>query len=344
MAGTISDVAHLAGVSKATASRALSGRGAVSDATRERVEAAASTIGYVLSPNAASLVTGRTMSIGVLTPHHDRWFSGAAIEGAERVFLSRDYDMTLYTTRPDTADRERIFTFFLPRSRFDGLLAVATEPSPAEVEQLGGLGIPLVAIGGAMPGVVSFGLDDNRVAETAMRHLLALGHRRIAHLGGLIGNPYEFSVHRHRREGYLAAMTEAGLAELATMTSSEMTITNGFESATALLSARERPTAIFAASDELAIGAVVAARRLGVQIPSQLSIIGVDGHDQAEMFGLTTIEQFPSEQGANAATALLDMIGGSEELTPGYREARTRLVLRSSTGPVPAGAEHPTLS
>ncbi|MGO3885345.1 MAG: LacI family DNA-binding transcriptional regulator [Mycetocola sp.] len=335
MSATISDVARLAGVSKATASRALSGRGAVSESTRERVASAAAEIGYVLSPNAASLVTGRTMSIGVLTPHHDRWFSGAVIEGAERVLLSQDYDMTLYTTRPDTADRERIFTFFLPRSRYDGLLAVATEPSPDEISRLNGLGIPLVAVGGEMPGVTAYGLDDRAIAATATRHLIGLGHTRIAHIGGRLGEPYEFSVHRHRREGYLSALTAAGLQEHAQIVADEMTIPNGFAAASALLSSADRPTAIFAASDEMAIGAIVAARRMGIQIPSELSIIGIDGHAQAEMFGLTTIEQFPREQGADAATALLAMIGGDQRTGGDYRLARTHLALRSSTGPAP---------
>ncbi|MGO2658565.1 LacI family DNA-binding transcriptional regulator [Mycetocola reblochoni] len=337
MSATIRDVARLAGVSKATASRALSGSGAVSPGTSERVVAAAAEIGYVRSPNAASLVTGRTMSIGVLTPHHDRWFSGAVIEGAERVLLSHDYDMTLYTTRPDTADRERIFTFFLPRSRFDGVLAVATEPSPDEVARLAGLGIPLVAVGGEMPGVAAYGLDDRAIAETATRHLIGLGHTRIAHLGGLLREPYEFSVHRHRREGYLTALAAAGLQGNARLSATEMTIPSGFQAATALLSAPDRPSAIFAASDELAIGAIIAARRLDIAIPGQLSVIGIDGHSQAEMFGLSTVEQYPREQGSDAAHALLGMIGGDRAPAPGYRVARTRLVLRASTGFAPLG-------
>ena len=92
----ISDVARLAGVSKSTASRALTGRGYVSEETRRRVSDAAAEIGYIASPNAASLVTGRTKNVGIVIPFVNRWFFGEVLEGAERALLSAGYDLTLY--------------------------------------------------------------------------------------------------------------------------------------------------------------------------------------------------------------------------------------------------------
>jgi DNA-binding LacI/PurR family transcriptional regulator len=109
MSGAISDVAALAGVSKATASRALTGRGYVSAETRERVVQAAATIGYVASPIAASLSTGRTLAIGVLTSFLNRWYFGEVLEGAEGALRARGYDLTLHHLPPDSPERDRIF-------------------------------------------------------------------------------------------------------------------------------------------------------------------------------------------------------------------------------------------
>ena len=97
----ISDVARLAGVSKSTASRALTGRGHVSEETRRRVSDAAAEIGYIASPNAASLVTGRTKNVGIVIPFVNRWFFGEVLEGAEQALLSAGYDLTLYNLATD---------------------------------------------------------------------------------------------------------------------------------------------------------------------------------------------------------------------------------------------------
>ena len=123
----IGDVARLAGVSKATASRALSGRGYVADQTRVRVEAAAAEIGYIASPDAASLVTGRTMNVGVIIPFVNRWFFGEVLEGIERALLGAGYDLTLYNLSDWGPGRDRVFDFFLARKRVDAVIAVGVD-------------------------------------------------------------------------------------------------------------------------------------------------------------------------------------------------------------------------
>ena len=123
----IGDVARLAGVSKATASRALSGRGYVAEETRRRVEVAAAEIGYIASPNAASLVTGRTKNVGVVIPFVNRWFFGEVLEGIERALLAAGYDLTLYNVGSAGQDRDRVFDFFLARKRVDAVIAVGVE-------------------------------------------------------------------------------------------------------------------------------------------------------------------------------------------------------------------------
>jgi LacI family repressor for deo operon, udp, cdd, tsx, nupC, and nupG len=120
----IADVARLAGVSKATASRALSGRGYVSPATRARVSEAAAEIGYVVSSNASSLVTGQSKNVGVVLPFINRWFFAELLEGIEEALIEADYDLTLYRLTADPEQRRKVFEYFLVRKRVDAVIAV----------------------------------------------------------------------------------------------------------------------------------------------------------------------------------------------------------------------------
>ncbi len=147
MAG-IADVARLAGVSKSTASRALTGAGYTSDETRERVRSAAASLGYVASNSAVSLATGRTNTIGVIMPYVNRWFFTEVLEGIQQGLLECGLDLTLYDAKPGTAGRARIFEDFLARKRFDGLIAVGLEPDDDEIERLVSLGRPVVSVVG----------------------------------------------------------------------------------------------------------------------------------------------------------------------------------------------------
>jgi DNA-binding LacI/PurR family transcriptional regulator len=341
MSSAIADVAARAGVSKATASRALSGNGYVAEATRLRVIAAAEEIGYVASPNAASLVTGQTKNIGVVMPFINRWFFGEALEGIEQTLLDRGYDMTLYNLHPGSADRQRVFEFFLARKRFVGVVLIGVEPSPAEVDRLDRLGVPLVGIGGPIEGIPSFAIDDRTAARRATEHLLGLGHRRITHIAGDGSDALEATVPAKRYAGYLDAMAAAGLERSCRVEIAAMSLPGGYDAGTHVLSdATDRPTAVFAACDEIAIGAMIAARRLGLRVPGDLSVIGIDGHEYADMFSLTTIEQRPRQQGHDAVTALLDHIGGGPTL-PAVVDVSARLVIRASTSAETANAGAP---
>lgn len=329
----IADVARLAGVAKATASRALSGRGYVSDETRQKVVDAAALIGYVASPNAASLVTGRTKSIGVIIPFISRWFFSEILESLERSLLAEGYDMTLYNLPAHSAERERVFDFFLARKRFDGVISVGVELSDAEVELLHRLGRPLVGIGGEIPGVHTIAIDDIAAARLATEHLISLGHTDIRHIGGDQVDQMDFAVHTKRLTGFNTAMHAAGLSTDGCFAPCAFTVPGGYEAGLALFgNPHRRPTAVFAASDEIAFGLIVAARELGILIPSELSVIGIDGHPYAEMFRLTTIEQHPRNQARMAVESLLGALEQpSAPVTPGLTRAPTNLVMRSST-------------
>ncbi len=175
MAG-IEEVAKLAGVSTATVSRALSGRGHVSPASKAKVDEAAARLGYVVSSNASSLASGRTRNIGVVIPFLNRWFFSSVLEGAQHELLRRGYDLTLYNLSGDGDERSSVFEHFLLRQRVDAVIAVSLELTEHEVTRLHDLGKPLVGVGGPIPGVPTLTIDDAAVARLATEHLIGLGH------------------------------------------------------------------------------------------------------------------------------------------------------------------------
>lgn len=329
MAG-IAEVAARAGVAKATASRALSGSGYVSAATRQRVQDAAAALGYVPSAGAVSLATGRTQNVGVVMPYLNRWFFAEVLEGIQQALLERGLDLTLYDAKPGTAGRERIFEDFLARKRFDGLIAVGLEPVDHELERLMQIGRPIVSVVGSGERTSVVAVDDDYASRRATEHLIALGHRDIAFLGGAPESHWAH-VDQERLAGYRHAMREAGLSSYVRHAHSEVSMPGGYAAAADLLGdARQRPTGLVGVCDEVAIGALIAARRLGIQVPSALSVVGIDDHEFADMFALTTLQQVPREQGAAAVDVLLAEIADPSSERTALR-IPSRLIVRNST-------------
>lgn len=341
----IDEVARAAGVSTATVSRALSGRGRVSAATRMRVEQAADRLGYVVQASASSLASGRTRSIGVLLPLLDPWFFSTVLGGIADSLAQRGYDITLYVLSHDAAARAAMFGTFLRRRRVDAVIAVSIDLAEAESEALVGVGVPVVRIGGAHAHMTSLAVDDEAVGALASSHLLQLGHRIIAHIGALPQFDSDFRVPSQRRRGYERALRDAGVApENELFEASDFTIAGGAAAATRLLTERtERPTAIFAASDEMAVGAMLTARELGIRVPEDLSVVGVDGHELGASFRLTSIDQFPREQGVRAAETVLDLLepGPTTDAPPPHTVLPFELVVRASTAPPPSAPPTP---
>ncbi|SDQ60436.1 LacI family DNA-binding transcriptional regulator [Microbacterium sp. cf332] len=332
MAG-IDDVARRAQVSTATVSRTLSGRGPVSSATRERVLRAASDLGYVVSSAASSLATGRTRNIGVLVPILDRWFFSRVLTGIAATLQRNDYDVALYALTAEVDERSRVFATSLRRQRVDGVIVVSMALARAEIAQLGDLGLPVIAMGGQLAGLRSLTVNELEVARTATEHLLGLGHRDIAHIGLHPQFEGDFHIPSQRRRGFESALADAGVAVRDDrFAAGDFTMGGGHEAATRLLrDAEKRPTAIFAASDEMAIGAILAARELGLRVPQDLSVVGVDGHDLGAFFGLTTVDQFPGRQGERVAAAMIAALHGSTSEPP--VDLDFALVERTSTAP-----------
>lgn len=334
----IKEVAREVGVSTATVSRALRGLPRVSPETRERVLETATRMGYVASPHAASLASGRTRAIGVVVPNVTRWFFGSVVHGAEELLREEGYDLLLYTVTGETAARKRLFSTHLQSKRVDAVMVLALRPTPEEVAALDRTGSPTVVVGGAVPGWSSVRIDDVKTAATAVRHLVGLGHTRIAHLGGVPDPEHEgldFSTSGDRLRGYRTMMAEAGLRiEPGWEVTGDFSALGGLTACRRLLSTGTRPTAIFAGSDEMAIGASHAIREAGLKVPDDISVIGIDNHELSEFFDLSTIAQPAPELGRLGAQVLLEALQSVTPPTPVETIVPTQLIARGTTARV----------
>lgn len=331
---SIRDVAHDVGMSTATVSRALRGLPRVSADTREKVMESALRLGYVPSPSAAGLASGQTRMVAVIVPFVTRWFFSSVVHGAEEVLRDRGYDLLLYNLAGDRDARHRVFQTHLLSKRVDAVLILSLTPTIQEVAWLQQLGRPVAMVGAEIPGWASVCIDDDEAARTAVDHLAELGHRRIAYVGGST-NELDFAAPLARRRGYRGAMHEAGLPiEQRLECTGDFTIQGGIRAGHALLDQHDPPTAVFAASDEMAIGVLRAARELGLEVPRDVSVIGIDDHEMAEFFDLSTVAQPVHEQGRMAAGLVL---AGLDAEGADYRPPQivvpTHLVARGSTGP-----------
>lgn len=342
----IKDVALAAGVSQATASRALSGRGSVSEKTRARVRAAAAELGFQVSYHASSLATGRSRNVGVVLPYVNRWYFSTVLAGLTQQLIDAGYDLTLYDFQGER-HRQSVLNDFLLRKRLDGVITVGLRLGDEDAQKLLSLGIPVVSIGGPLPGVTSLTVDEHAIGRLAADHLISLGHTRIAHVGGEQESNLYFHMSRSRREGYRSAMESAGLEQRPSWSViSDYTVNSAYDAAKSLLSdPHNRPTAVSCASDEMAIGVILAARELGLFVPEELSVIGVDGHPLGAVFGLTTIDQFVEKQGTRAARILLGKLAapnqGDSSSQPALTELPIGIVARSSTA-APSPVRNPT--
>lgn len=314
MVGII-EVAQLAGVSTATVSRALNGKSHVSGRARERVLKAAQELGYVASSSAYTLATGRAKNIGVVLPFVDRWFFSAVLEGAVNALVQRGYDVTLYSLSGGSGHRAKVFEDLVLRKRVDGVLTVALKLSDQELAKLTALKKPIVGIGGPIPGARSISIDDEGAGRLATQHLISLGHMSIGMISGNPASEMDFHQPYLRKTGYHEALLDANLDfQPQWMAEADFTIAGGYYAAKQMLGdPRNAPTAIFCASDEMGFGAIQAARDLGLRVPQDISVIGLDGHPLGEFYGLTTIDQRTGLQGAQGANWIVDILESGDE-------------------------------
>ncbi|MGO4804404.1 LacI family DNA-binding transcriptional regulator [Arthrobacter sp. 2MCAF15] len=331
---SIEDVAAAAGVSTATVSRAVRGLPRVSPATREKILAIAESLGYVASSSASGLATGRTKTIGVLAPFVSRWFFSKAIEGADRELHSRQYNLSLFNLGGHGSHRERLFSKTMVYKQIDALLVLCMALTHEEIDHLQKIDIPLVVVGGHVEECPYIGIDDYAAAATAVRHLIGLGHTDIALLHGDDETDLNFDVPRVRIQAFHDIMREARLPIRPEWDVwGDFTVRSGQEAFRRLWTAAgSKPTAIFCASDEMAMGVIFEANKAGVRVPQDLSVIGIDDHDFAEAMGLTTVGQRPDLQAELGTKMLLDELDG----IPGAVQSAVaphQLIVRTTTAP-----------
>jgi len=332
MTSSIEDVAKLAGVSIATVSRSLRGLPDVAAATRDRVLAAARELNYVASPFAARLASGRAATVGVVVPFVHRWYFAEVLGAVENVLGRADFDLLLYNLG-DHEGRQRFFDVMPVRKRVDAIVFASLVLSDAEADALQRLKVPIGMVGVDRPSVHSTRIDDEEAARSAVRHLVDLGHRRIALIGGDTDDPMRFTPPHHRRVGYLDALREAGIEYDPKLEAlGYFTVDGGAAATQILLDRPDRPTALFAESDEMAYGAIRAIRRAGLRVPQDVAVIGFDDHASAELLDLSTVHQPVIEQAEELTTRLLAAITDAA-IRPHVRVLPTELVVRGSTDP-----------
>ncbi|MGX5718102.1 LacI family DNA-binding transcriptional regulator [Arthrobacter sp. MAHUQ-56] len=332
MPPTVEQVAARAQVSVSTVSRALRDVPGISDSTRKRVREAAEELGYAISPSASRLATGRTRTVAVVVPLLSKWFFAEVIAAAGRVLSQAGYDVLLVElSTPEL--RERFFAGGRLRGRSDAVLVAALQLTPGELTALQGQGQAVALVGSEREGASSVRVEDRAGGRAATRHLLNLGHERIAFLGigEAEGSPLGGVPPAERLRGYRDALAEAGLPEEPALEAAvENTVESGAVAMSGFLSAAEPPTAVVAASDELAFGAIATLRAAGLSVPGDFSVVGYDNHELAGAVGLTTMDHCVAEQGRLAAEAILAALGGAPA-SAGRIEPR--LVVRGTTAP-----------
>lgn len=332
MAASIEDVAKRAGVSIATVSRSLRGLPDVATATRDRVLAAARELNYVASPFAARLASGRTSTLGVVVPFVHRWFFAEVLGAMESQLTEAGYDLLLHNLG-SSEGRERFFTVLPVRKRVDAVVVISLSLTDQEIAALRSLDLPIGVLGADISGFFSVRIDDTASARMGVEHLTGLGHRRIALIGGDTNDPMGFTPTNHRLSGYLEALQEAGIERDRSLERLGYFTVEGGEAAMAsLLDLPQRPTAVFAESDEMAYGAIKAVRRAGLRVGEDVAVLGFDDHATAELMDLTTIRQPVVEEGVQLARAVLSAL--AESAPPAEcRVLPTELIVRGSTDP-----------
>src|SRR4051794_10286444 len=332
---TIASVAALAGVGVGTVSRVLNESTAVSGSTRMRVLEAIEALDYEPSAAARALSTGRTSTVGILAPFFTEPSVVERLRGATRRLAEAGYEVALLDVeRPEQG--EKALRSLSVKGRVDGLLIVSLPPTPDQLERLAAVGVLVVLVDRRVEAVPGVYIDDEAGGRLATEHLLGLGHHRIAFVGDVEDGPFGFTSSAARRRGYEAAMRDAGMKPRRELERLGPHSRDAARAATRdLLELPEPPTAVFAASDHQALGALEAARATGLEAPQRLSVVGFDDIELARYCGLTTVAQPLEESGALGADALLTALAGG---SPRSRELRLELQVRNTTAPPPGNS------
>ncbi len=330
---TIQDVARFAGVSTATVSRALSSPERVSENTRTRIFDAVRATGYTLNQAARSLRQRTSKTILVGLPDIRNPFFSLILDAIEREAALRGYGVLVCNRHVGSNPARRLGEYFLSH-RADGLLLL---DGSLELEQLLELtrepiAVPLVVACEEIPDAPfhTVKTDNPRAAACATRHLIGLGHTRIGHIAGPVGN----ALRQERLQGFMHAIDDAGLKVLPDwIFPGNFLMESGYAAALQYLAMANRPSAVFAANDEMAIGFLSGLREQGLECPRDISVIGFDDLAVALHYcpPLTTMRQPREKLGQLAAQTLIDIVEGAAETEPRRIVLSSEMILRAST-------------
>ena len=328
----IGDVAALAGVSIGTVSKALNGRQGVSSQTRAKVREAAESLGFHSNALAQSLLTGRSFTVGLITNDSFGRFTFPIVEALERRLSDEGIAIFMCSATDDPA-RERRQIDQLLGKRVDGLVVTSRRADRREPIEPAVRGLPVVYVFSRVedPNALCLLPDDEGGAMLAVRHLAALGRRRIAHITG----PERFEAVRLRGAGYRAALAGAGLeARRGDYRSGNWSEAWGREAVQDLFSGpRAGPDALFCGNDQIARGAIDALRELGRSVPADVAVVGFDNWDvmtKAARPPLTSVDMNLDALGREAGDCLIEMMAG--RAIAGVRRLPCSLIVRQSCG------------
>lgn len=326
----MADVAEAAGVAVSTVSRALRGRPGVSAAQRELILRVADELSYSVSTSASRLAGGRTGAVGALVPRIDGWFHSTAVAGLQEHLHEQGLDLVLYRVQGQK-ERTDFFTRRAFRHRVDALVVVGTTLTEHEEELLASVELPVVGVSARPSGRPFVDVDNHAGAAGATRHLTNLGHEKVAIIRSttLVGT--HGAVSHDRYAGFVDAMAERGLeVPEGYVVSAPWGLEGGAQAMAELLSLAEPPTAVFAESDEVAIGSLRTLRRSNLEAGRQVSVIGFDDHQMSELLDLSTVAQPVHEQGRTGGELVIQALEHGNVAEP-ERVLPTRLVVRGTS-------------
>ncbi len=326
---TIRDVAREANVSIATVSRVLNESGPVRASTRERVAAVAARLRYTPSSAARSLITRQTKTLGVLLPDLYGEFFSELIRGIDRAARESGYHMLVSMSHNERAELEAALQVM--RGRVDGLIVMAPERGVDELAAALTRPLPSVLLNQPSNGSYHdrITIDNEGGARALIAYLIGQGHRRI----GLIGGPSSNSDAQGRRRGYRAALAAAGIPAAAELqVTSDFTEAGGVAAAVELLGLPERPTAVFAANDAMAVGALNAFIDAGLSIPGDISLAGFDDIPMARYLhpSLTSVRVPIQELGYRATERVVHLLRKTGDEASWDVVLPTELIVRGS--------------
>lgn len=327
---TIYDVAKLAGVSIATVSRVLNSPEHVTEKTRKKVLASIDALGFVPKADARDRARKEIGRIGVITPFFTLPSFAQRLRGIAAGLVESPYDLTVYPV--DSQIRLESYYTVLPFSKqVDGLILVSLPIDDSSLRRLQQSDIPILLIENHIPGFSSIEIDNFHGGKLAAEHLLSKNHKRFAYVGDTVTPSYTLSPEDGRLEGYRKTLQSHGIS----LTDEYIKLPvfpprDQDRQVHELLDLKEPPTAIFAATDDLALRVLKVAQKRGIRIPQELAIVGFDDIDIAEYLELTTINQSLFESGKLAAEHLISQLINPSRLVENTF-IQLKLIERSTT-------------